>query len=71
MQIGTSKMSWYTFLGVIFVLPIIVTVIGAFILRSTNALKEENFIKLMTLALKINFQGLKALTGKGDDAPKV
>lgn len=70
MQIATSNISWYRFLGVTFGLPIVATIIGAFILRTTDSLKEENFIKLMTLALKINFQGLKALSGKSDDTQK-
>lgn len=67
MQIATSNISWYRFLAVMFGLPMVVTIIGAFILRTTDALKEENFLKLMTLALKINFQGLKVLAGKKDD----
>lgn len=66
MHIAESNILWYRFLAVIFFLPLLVTVIGGFILRSTDGLKEENFIKLMTLALKINLQGLKVLSSKSE-----
>jgi hypothetical protein len=53
-----------------FGIPIVATVFGAFILRTTDSLKEENFMKLMTLVLKINFQGLKVLSGKKENGDK-
>jgi len=67
MHIASSNISWYRFIGVLFFVPLLFTILGAFILRSTNGLKEENFIKLMTLAFKINLQGLKVLGGKKDN----
>lgn len=41
------------------------TVIGAFILRSTNELSEVGFLKLMRLSLRIGFKGIKSI-GKKD-----
>jgi uncharacterized protein YqhQ len=70
LQIATINISWFRFISVMFGLPIVATVFGAFILRTTNSLKEENFIKLMTLALKINFQGLRILSRKDDEKAK-
>jgi hypothetical protein len=47
-------------------LAIIITfsVVGAFILRTTNELSEEGFLKLMKLSLKIGLKGLKSLDKK-------
>lgn len=61
-QISISEISWYRFIILIFALPL---VIGAFALRSTESLKEENFLKLMKLAFKINIKGLKIFSEKG------
>ncbi len=63
-QIAKSEIPGYRFLLLIFALPIIFIVIGAFALRSTESLKEENFLKLIKLALKINIKGLKTLSEK-------
>lgn len=63
-QIAKSEIPGYRFLILIFALPIIFTVIGAFALRSTESLKEENFLKLMKLAFKINIKGLKTFSEK-------
>ncbi len=65
-SIATSNISWYRFIAIMFGFPLVITIIGAFILRTTDSLKEENFIKLMTLALKINLQGLRTLSSKKD-----
>jgi hypothetical protein len=62
--LGQTEISWYRFIGILFGIPLLFTIIGAFTLRSTDALKEENFMKLISLALRINFQGLKVLSGK-------
>ena len=40
------------------------TVVGAFILRSTNELSEVGFLKLMRLSLRIGLKGIKSLGGK-------
>lgn len=69
-QFAISEISWYKFVGILFGFPLFFTVIGAFILRTTDSLKEENFIKLITLALKINLSGLKVLTRKKEDKQK-
>ena len=63
-QIAKSEIPGYRFLILIFALPLIFTVIGAFALRSTESLKEENFLKLMKLAFKINIKGLKIFSDK-------
>ena len=70
LQVATSDISWYRFTIFMFCLPLLFVVIGAFILRTTDGLKEENFVKLMELTLKINLKGLKALTNKGEDLGK-
>jgi hypothetical protein len=70
MNMAESNMAWYRLLAAFLVIPIFFTVLGAFILRTTNGLKEENFMKLMTLALKINLQGLKVLGSKKDTEEK-
>jgi hypothetical protein len=63
-QVAKSEIPGYRFLILIFALPLIFTVIGAFALRSTESLKEENFLKLMKLAFKINIKGLKIFSDK-------
>lgn len=69
-SIATSNISWYRFIAIMFGFPLVITIIGAFILRTTDSLKEENFIKLMSLALKINLQGLRTLSNKKDTTIK-
>lgn len=64
--LASSDIIWYKFLSILFIFPIIFTIVGAFVLRSTDGLKEDNFMKLMKLALKINFKGLKVLSGKAE-----
>ncbi|HRE76952.1 MAG TPA: hypothetical protein PLL09_03915 [Flavobacterium sp.] len=64
-QIAVSEINWFRFIILIFALPLFFTVIGAFALRSTESLKEENFLKLMKLAFKINVKGLKIFSEKG------
>ena len=66
-QIAISEIIWYRFLALIIALPVFFTIIGAFALRSTDSLKEENFLELMKLAFKTNISGLKILTKKGED----
>ena len=61
LQVSNSQIAWYRFIIVLFVIPIFFTVVGAFILKTTSALKEENFMKLIALSLKINLTGLKTL----------
>jgi hypothetical protein len=63
-QIALSEISWYRFLILIVALPVFFTIIGAFALRSTDSLKEENFLELMRLAFRTNLSGLKILTSK-------
>ena len=63
-QIAISEIVWYRFLVLIIALPVFFTVIGAFALRTTDSLKEENFIELIKLAFKTNISGLKILTRK-------
>jgi hypothetical protein len=65
-QIALSDISWYRFLAVMFFLPLFFIIVGAFALKTTNSLKEENFIRLMELTLKMNFKGLKALSDNDD-----
>lgn len=69
-QLAESNIVWYRFVLVLFAIPVLFTVVGAFALRSTNSLKEENFIKLMNLALKINLQGLKILSSNREEKDK-
>ena len=64
LQLASSDISWYRFLAVIFFLPLFFIIVGAFTLKTTNSLKEENFIRLMELTLKMSFKGLKALSDK-------
>lgn len=47
-----------------FLVIILFSVFGAFILRSSDGLSEENFLELMKLSLKLGFQGLKTLETK-------
>ena len=61
-QLALSDISWYRFLAVMFFLPLFFIIVGAFALKTTNSLKEENFMRLMELTLKMNFKGLKALS---------
>jgi len=67
LQVATSDITWYRFIIFMFCLPLLFIVIGAFILRTTDGFKEENFLKLIELTLKINLKGLKALTNKSGD----
>ncbi|NOQ27043.1 MAG: hypothetical protein GQ564_16905 [Bacteroidales bacterium] len=66
LQLASSDISWYRFLSVIFFLPLFFIIVGAFALKTTNSLKEENFIKLMELTLTMSFKGLKALSEKDE-----
>lgn len=66
LQVASSDISWYRFLAVMFFLPLFFIIIGAFALKTTNSLKEENFIKLMELTLKMSFKGLNALSDKDE-----
>lgn len=66
LQLASSDISWYRFLAVIFFLPLFFIIVGAFALKTTNSLKEENFIKLMELTLKMSFKGLNALSDKDE-----
>ncbi len=66
LQVATSDISWFRFITVMFCLPLFFTVIGAFALKTTNSLKEENFMRLMELTLKMNFMGLKVLSDKDE-----
>ncbi|NVO11838.1 MAG: hypothetical protein HXX16_17905 [Bacteroidales bacterium] len=50
----------YKLLAVLFMI-VLFSIVGAFILRSTDSLSEENFIKLMRLSLKIGAKGLNSL----------
>lgn len=61
LQIASSELSWYKFIALMLCLPLFFIIIGAFALRTTDSLKEENFMKLMELALKTNLRGLKGL----------
>jgi hypothetical protein len=71
LTIAKSDISWFRFLAILFAIPSIFTLIGAFVLKTTDGLKEENFVKLIQLVLKINFQGLKVLSGKKEtDTPE-
>jgi hypothetical protein len=66
LQLASSDISWYRFLSVMFFLPLFFIIVGAFALKTTNSLKEENFIRLMELTLKMSFKGLKALSDKDE-----
>lgn len=66
LQLASSDISWYRFLAVMFFLPLFFIIVGAFALKTTNSLKEENFIKLMELTLKMSFKGLNALSDKDE-----
>lgn len=61
LQIATAHITIVRFLATLLVAPVLMTILGAFILKSTDMLKEENFMKLITLALRINLKGLKWL----------
>lgn len=65
-HLAASDISWYRFLAVIFFLPLFFIIVGAFALKTTNSLKEENFIKLMELTLKMSFKGLNALSDNNE-----
>ncbi|WP_295654916.1 hypothetical protein [uncultured Mucilaginibacter sp.] len=67
LAVAQADISWYRFCAVFFGIPVVFTIVGAFALKSTDGLKEENFMKLIQLVLKINFQGLKVLSGKKED----
>jgi len=69
-MIAASNISWLRFLILMLVLPLFFTLVGAFALKTTDGLKEENFMTLVTLVLKLNFKGLKALSSKSEDEDK-
>lgn len=67
LQVALSEISWYRFIALLLCLPLFFIIIGAFALRSTDSLKEENFMKLIELAIKTNLRGLKALIEKNKE----
>lgn len=69
-QVALSSISWFRFLALLISMPVLFTILGAFALRTTDSLKEENFLKLMELAFKINLQGLKAFSNKKNEQTK-
>lgn len=64
---SNDKIDLIRFFGVLFGFPIIFIIVGAFILRSTNALSQVNFIKLLRLTLNINLKGISALNPNKND----
>lgn len=64
LQIASAEISWFRFIALLLCLPLFFIVIGAFALRTTESLKEENFMKLMELALMTNLKGLRGLADK-------
>ncbi len=66
LQLASSDISWYRFLAAMFFLPLFLIIIGVFALKTTNSLKEENFIKLLELTLKMNFKGFITLSDKDE-----
>ncbi|MES2107937.1 MAG: hypothetical protein V4577_04285 [Bacteroidota bacterium] len=69
-SLATSQVNWYRFIGALFGLPILFTILGAFILRTTAHISEKNFVQLIKLTLNLNFKGLKFLSkpNENDDA---
>lgn len=61
LQVSKNSIEWYKYIGILLVLPTFFTLVGAFILKMTSSLKEENFLKIIRLTLKLNFKGLKFL----------
>lgn len=60
-QIALSEISWFRFGLIVIALPVFFTIVGAFALKTTNNLKEENFMSLIKLAFQMNLKGLNAL----------
>lgn len=56
-----SNIDWGKFLVVLLILPFLFTLLGVFILRSIDGLKEEKFTKLVRLTLQLNFKVIKRL----------
>jgi hypothetical protein len=48
----------------VFLIIVLFSIVGAFILRTNEDLSEEGFLELMKLSLKIGFKGLKTLDNK-------
>ena len=48
----------------VFLIIVLFTVIGAFILKSTQKLSEAGFLELMKLSLKVGFKGINSLDRK-------
>jgi len=64
---SNEKINLIRFFAVLLGLPVIFTIVGAFILRSTDALSQVNFIELLKLTLNINIKGISALNPKKND----
>ena len=64
---SNNEIDLVRFFGVLFGFPVIFIIVGAFILKSTNALSQVNFIKLLRLTLNINLKGISALNPSKND----
>lgn len=59
-----SNINWGRLIAVLAVLPVLFTLLGTFILKSMDSLREESFIKLVKLTLQLNLKVLKELLNK-------
>ena len=62
LSIATASIDLYRFIGSLFVLPVIFTLLGVFVLRTTSQISEKNFVELVKLTLNLNFKGIKFLS---------
>ncbi|SHN45524.1 hypothetical protein [Chitinophaga sp. CF418] len=61
MAFATSHMDWYRFIAVMAGMPLMFTLLGAFLLKTTGGLAEKNFMELVKLTLIMNFSVFKLL----------
>jgi hypothetical protein len=58
---ASSNINWGILIAVFSFLPIFFIILGAFILKSMDSLKEENFMKLVRLTLGLHFKVIRSL----------
>lgn len=60
-SVAVSNIDWPRFLTVMTIFPIMFTLVGAFLLRSTGQMGEKGFMQLIKVTLVLNFSIFKVL----------
>lgn len=61
MFLATTHIDWYRFITIMAGIPLMFTLLGAFLLKTTSNLHEKSFMELVRLTLIMNFSVFKRL----------